>query len=321
MPAVITHHFFSDDLYENLGDLIGYDKDEHDAFALGCQGPDPLFFLIANPTLSDYAKLGGTLHAERTEELLSALRDAVDDLEPDQQSIGRAYVLGFLAHFMLDSMVHPLVFSQQYAYCDAGEPGLDRQNSGEVHAVIECEYDEVMLFTRTGLTIKAFEPQREILICSDQALAVIDQLYSQVIQEVYAQVVPKELFSNAVVTYRAVLALLHSPRGTKRRFFGFLTGKVKPAGKAYAMMHRPVEAESTPYANDDREPWENPFTQEASNASFADLYDQALKRALVWLPRYSQGLVDDLSMHSMTRMLNFSGEPTFAQLPEVENLQ
>ena len=47
------------------------------------------------------------------------------------------YLLGFLCHYLLDSTVHPLVYANQYALCDAGIDGLSREDGSEVHAVIE----------------------------------------------------------------------------------------------------------------------------------------------------------------------------------------
>lgn len=65
---------------------------------------------------------------------------------------GRAYALGFLGHYVLDSTMHPLVYFHEFQLCDAGEPGLSRADGNEVHAVIESEYDEMVLTVKRGET-------------------------------------------------------------------------------------------------------------------------------------------------------------------------
>ena len=59
MPALITHDFFGRDVYDRLYTFIGGSRDEADAFLLGNQGPDPLFY----PVLM--SPVNGFSHASR----------------------------------------------------------------------------------------------------------------------------------------------------------------------------------------------------------------------------------------------------------------
>ncbi|MDO4503117.1 MAG: zinc dependent phospholipase C family protein [Coriobacteriia bacterium] len=320
MPAIITHDFFAHQAYEDHSSHVGYSFDEHDAFILGSQGPDPLFYLIVNPLLKDRAKIGGALHAEKPAEVLHVMRQAAEQLDETQRPVGRAYALGFLCHYLLDRTVHPLVYAQEYALCDAGEPGLDRNNGSDVHAVIETELDEMTLFTHTGKTVAQFAPQDEILKCSDAALHAISRMYVQVADQVLGQAVPEDLFLQAVFAFRAVQAFFHSPRGIKRNTLRLLEGRVGKAAFARAMMHRPVEMEDTPFANSAREPWTNPFTDQQSTASFDDLVEAARADVALWLPRYADPAFSLEQAEALARGLNFSGEPVFAQLLSAEDL-
>ena len=82
---------------------------------------------------------------------------------PREKPLGRAYALGFLCHYALDSTVHPLVYCHEHALCDAGEPGLTRDDGSEVHGVIESELDEMVLFAKRGDTVATFNPSRRDL--------------------------------------------------------------------------------------------------------------------------------------------------------------
>ena len=52
MPAIITHDLFGEAVYEGDAYFIGIDPEQRFAFLLGNQGPDPLFYARANPSIS-----------------------------------------------------------------------------------------------------------------------------------------------------------------------------------------------------------------------------------------------------------------------------
>ena len=91
MPAIITHDFFGRDVYDALFQTIGGSRDEADAFLLGNQGPDPLFYAVADFRATAYHKLGNTMHSRKPAELLAALKDSLGVLDPEEKPLGRAY--------------------------------------------------------------------------------------------------------------------------------------------------------------------------------------------------------------------------------------
>ena len=173
MPAIITHDFFGRDVYDRLYNTIGGSRDEADAFLLGNQGPDPLFYIVISPYLHEHNRLGNTMHSKLPTELIKAFKDSLGILNSAELPVGRAYALGFLCHYTLDSTVHPFVYYHEYRLCDAGEPGLSRADGTEVHGVIESELDELVLFEKRGQTVSTFNPSAEILKASDFVLSVV----------------------------------------------------------------------------------------------------------------------------------------------------
>ena len=65
MPAIITHDLFGKDVYGKTFDTIGGSRDAAEAFLLGNQGPDPLFFVAPDPRYRRVGKLASTLHRTR----------------------------------------------------------------------------------------------------------------------------------------------------------------------------------------------------------------------------------------------------------------
>lgn len=100
------------------------------------------------------------MHHDAPSKLIAALKESLQVLEEHELPVGRAYALGFLCHYSLDRAMHPLVYCQQYAICDAGIDGLNRSQENEVHAEIEREYDEMVLFSKLGRTFAPTVPSK-----------------------------------------------------------------------------------------------------------------------------------------------------------------
>ena len=126
MPAVITHDFFAQDAFGAAQAVHAMPtRDERDAFLLGSQGPDPLFYLPPVAAMRDFQQLATTLHHETPSAHLVELRRAADGLPEDQRPVGYAYLAGYACHWLLDSMVHPFVYFWERGLCQAGVEGLD----------------------------------------------------------------------------------------------------------------------------------------------------------------------------------------------------
>ncbi|MBQ9621089.1 MAG: zinc dependent phospholipase C family protein, partial [Atopobiaceae bacterium] len=164
MPSVLTHDFFGRDVYGAVGTELGFTTtDEMDAFLLGNQGPDPLFYLVLNPLFDKSSHVGTLMHDEKPSELLLAMRTAIEGLDGDVRRICRAYAAGFLCHYLLDRTTHPFIFAQQNAICASSASGLGEELGGTVHANIEREIDEMMLYRKRSCTVAEYNPCIEVL--------------------------------------------------------------------------------------------------------------------------------------------------------------
>ena len=318
MPAIITHDTFGHEVYGKLYEFIGGSRDEAEAFLLGNQGPDPLFYGVSDPRLKSVFRLGSIMHNTKPTELIAAMRHSVEKLPEESRTVGRAYAMGFLCHYELDSTSHPFIFSKQYELCDAGEPGLTRDNGSDVHALIESELDELILTTRRSATIETFNPSKAVLKASDYALNVISAMYVQVALDVYALPIPANTFKMATKAFRRTQALLYSPSGLKHNIIGRIEMKLRPYSFYRAMSHRGGERTYTAFANLEHHAWENPYTGARSTESFVDLFERAQARAFADLPAFDSPSFDVEAARAITSDLDFSGEPTGAQIVSVE---
>ena len=305
MPAIIAHHLFGEGVYSSLRPVVGTGDAERDAFLLGNIGPDPLFCLRVLPRRVSFRLIGSVMHAERPTKLLSALhRRCV----ADEDGAVRAYALGFLCHYLLDSTAHPLVYAQQFAVCDALGAQPDSPSGGTVHAMIETELDEWLLREKRGLTVAEFSPRRETLNCASDALDEISAAVADVANDTYGLAMPRNAFAASVRLDRAAQLSIDSKREGVRRHvdYAVLTGRRYP--HVLALTHS-ADATSAPFTNEDHVLWPHPFEETAVvRASFGDLYEAALDRACELIPQFAREGFSPADFAELTDGLNFRGE-------------
>ena len=310
MPAIIAHHLFGEDVYASLAPVIGESDVQHDAFLLGNQGPDPLLCLKVLPLSVPYRTIGTIMHEQAPTALLAAMHQRFI-YAPRSRSAPtcKAYALGFLCHYLLDSTAHPLIYAQQFAIRDGGVEGLPpMRKGGEIHALIETELDEHLLAKKLGVTVKTFVPHREILGCAPDALIALSTRFSPVSKSVYDVKLPQFAFASGVNMYRAAQTALDSKRDGIRQYADY----ARLAGKAYlhvqAMTHSATLRTAPSFANDDHVAWPHPFEPgKTVSASFDELYDVAFNAALSAVPRFAQADFSLADCEALTGNVNFKG--------------
>jgi hypothetical protein len=316
MPAIMTHDFFGQDAYgPALGAVDLYTPSERDAVLLGNQGPDPLFYLTIVPPLHEFEKLGQTMHHDAPSALFLSLRRAVDGLPEDTRSVGRAFLAGFVCHYVLDRTMHPFVYFWERGICAAGVDGLDASDHSIVHAEIERDLDEMVLFSKRGQTIEEYRPFEQVLEASDSTLDVLGEVFGASKLgpfDVDGEEEPtlSRVYPLAVRSFRVVQRFFWSPGGRKMGALARVEGHVTRHRYSLvrAMSHRVRAEETSDFDNRDRRAWKNPFTHVTRNESFWDLYDSALAQVEGSIAMVFADDFDDDAAKRFTRGLNFSGE-------------
>ncbi len=139
MPAIYAHYSFGERVLSTLPPILSENiRRFKEAFALGTQGPDILFYhhpIKKNST----RKKGSDLHFFPAEGffLRQAKRLMHENLIKIENGIllphsaEASYVAGFLCHFVLDVFAHPIVYALQA--------------TGVSHGKIESEFDKFLL--------------------------------------------------------------------------------------------------------------------------------------------------------------------------------
>lgn len=306
MPAIITHHIFGEDASAILPDGILSGQEDLLAFLLGNQGPDPLWARIR--TLPKQARACHTLatrmHTDHMVEVLLSLRNSVSCLADKDRSIGRAFALGMAAHYLLDSMAHPLIYAQQEELISA-DPSLEDARD-EIHAVIESDLDSWVLWEMRRQTVLD-TPSTAALMRTDPVDRVAGAMVSQMAWEVFQLHLGADEYGRAVEDYRLFYRAIDPPKSHLLRTLSSLELIKRNYSRLRAQAHVVTTSDTCASANLDHRLWRNPATGEASTASFPDLFHDAL---YAW-PEFSKSLVlgNKNRLSAMIDGINYYGQP------------
>ena len=224
----------------------------------------------------------------------------------------RAYGLGFLCHYLLDSTVHPLVYAQQFAIAGGGVPGLHFEGPWlhrSVHATIETEIDEYVLTSRFGTNPAEYRPHERMLRCPPDALGAVSRQMAGALGQAYGLRVPAGLFATAVEMNRLGQRLLDSKSSGLRGRVDFFPRVDYAVAYVRALSHSGASRASTMFANADHIPWPHPYVPgEVMDASFDELYAATFERALAVLPRFAEPGFGLRECRALTDGVNFLGK-------------
>lgn len=300
MPAAITHQLFGESILSTLGQTgdgsaMALTRDEwtRQAFLIGNQGPDPLFFLLRDPHPVMMKMLGSTMHRHGGARFVEAFDRSIQPTIPmirqgGASGIGRAYLCGFLCHYILDRAMHPFIYSVQYRLMDSGVAGLE--NAGhEIHGQIESDLDMMMLHTMRHTDISAYRPYRDALQSDVPVLDAIDRPFREGVLAAYDMSLTSRVFKRSVGDMRLSMRVLYSPSGMKRNLVGKVERLFREHSLAQAMSQTLGVTDHCDFDNRDHAPWVNPFSGDVSTSSYLDLFGSARSEALDFLRGHLDG--------------------------------
>ena len=289
MPAILSHHIFGRSLLPKLDPDLSLTRDQRDAFLLGNQGPDPLFYATFSTRLARIKTLGARMHKEHIETYLDLWRQQIQGLDGQQQALLGAYLNGFLCHFALDSTAHPLILAFEEAIAYAGIEGLNVEDSSYIHGQLEADLDVYLLYRTCGRTIDEYFIPKQVLYSSPAALRLIDQLYLSASRDIYDLRLPDNAFSLAVRDMRRTVRISYSPGGSKRRLLGRIERTLRPHSLLQAMSHRKDGHLECWFANEQHQTWLHPQSREQQSLSYLDLFAQAQQTAAEYIELFWNG--------------------------------
>lgn len=299
MPAMITHYL----LGRRVLPLSGLPAiKRQDAFLLGNQGPDILYFFRAYPWLPGKAglPLGNALHEVQPSVLIDLIRETEEETPSEEKAIVHSYVQGFLCHYTADRMIHPFVTYWQEQLKELRPAYANDDNP--YHYYIESALDTLFLHHENGEYVTAFSLTK-VLPKKDKVLEkAIARFYHRLLEKALGQTVPERQLRRLVPDMRQSMRLMTDSTELKGKLIRFYE-RLRKKGAWYSALLRTKEVVDLDYPNLKHRLWMK-GDDNLSKQDFYELCDEVIEEAFKRLVAYENG-DDGLSL---TGEMNFAGQ-------------
>ncbi|MFW6000750.1 MAG: zinc dependent phospholipase C family protein [Halanaerobium sp.] len=217
MPDFWTHIIAGNEIKNRIKDdnLKKIINDNQKLFNLACQGPDPFFYnqfwpWIKNKEGPPQADL---IHHSSGEVIFRNLliyykyRDILDENEipaSEKKEKLLVYLLGFAAHFAVDSVCHPFV--------------IENCGSESNHKLFEMKLDKYMVETKFNKNVIKLDPLKYIDI--KEGIEEIVEFYIFLYPKLSQEKISDELIKNAYKDFKTFLKIFYDPK--KLKYFLFV---------------------------------------------------------------------------------------------------
>lgn len=299
MPAMITHYL----LGRRMIPLSGVPPiRRQDAFLLGTQGPDILYFFRAYPWQRGAAGLsvGNALHEVCPSQLFATIRFILFEATADEKKILESYVLGFLCHYAADRRLHPFVcyFQEEMR---ALEPTF-AQTGNPYHYRIESALDAHLLRHDRGEYVTAFA-LADVVPKRDKVLeAAVAKFYHRLIKETLGNDIPERQLHRLVGDMRLSMRLMTDRTELKGKAIRFWE-RLNKSGAVLSPLLRTKEIENYDYTNEEHRPWIK-HDDVVSRQDFFEICDEVVEDAARLMNDFMQGVGGE----DLTGEIDFAGK-------------
>lgn len=251
MPGFVTHYVFGVNAYKKLSnpDIKRIIKARHNVFSLGLQGPD-IFFYFMPSSLGFKPNIANIMHKKRTGEFFRSLIDGVSifDRKKDYE-IAYTYIQGFMGHYLLDTNLHPYVYSRVGT-------SVSKQTLG-IHFGLETDIDREVLMHYKGMKQNDFS-HLSVISLSKHEKNIIARLLNSAILKTYGITITPTVIKASMVSFGIESLLLTDPNMRKHRFVSFIENHTLGYGLVSPLLINECRHSEDP-CNESHSEWINPW--------------------------------------------------------------
>ncbi|WP_027725957.1 zinc dependent phospholipase C family protein [Tuberibacillus calidus] len=263
MPNIWTHIDFAEEAIRGLGWQPENDL-EWAYLRLGAQGPDPFFYYRFWPWIKEKpaVEVGKRIHDEACGPFLQDLIRTVK--EQPENSILKAYVIGFVTHHILDRNAHPYI-------------NYRSGNEGRKHQELEFAIDTIWMEERRGVITWKTPVYKQIDVGSRLHPSVAEAMETIIAKHFpkLSKKIPPGYVNEAYRDMEKAQKVLFKFAGRKSRWL---------APEISALVYKPVDP-NIDYLNRKKSEWLDPTDCTLKyRKSFDDLFADAINEANAILP-------------------------------------
>ncbi|MDR1542164.1 MAG: zinc dependent phospholipase C family protein [Clostridiales bacterium] len=286
MPAVITHYLMGQAALKKMNDpwLKTLISKNMDAFSIGAQGPDILFFALGDKELN---LTGNAMHESGISSFYSAAIAAAKSAVEESKDIIISYMCGFLCHYALDTCTHPYIYFKT-GFTD--DKGSLKDMEKKRHRFLETTIDCLLCEKLGGMSPYKMNISKKILVAG-KGRKVISQFLSQTIQAAYGLEKEPADYAKAMKDMAFIYRLFRDKSGRRRALASFAGKLFRDSGATAALIHYSDVKESVDYLNMDHNLWCFPWDEDIElNLSFMDLYNRAVDDAQIYVNSFAKAV-------------------------------
>lgn len=284
MPDMLAHYDVAETARARLapGPLADLLAEAPDAYAVGAQGPDFLFYAQLWPDGHGRNDLANLLHRQRIDDLLAKMLDLAAAAPATARSTLYAYACGYASHVCMDACAHPWVLYWT-GDISAGVRTPDEALAMRRHGVLEASLDVALA---SGHRPSGFRWPRSVRLLSmlPSRRRAVSAQWEPALRDVYGVEFGAGDVSSALLTMAAVYGLMtdrRSPLSLVLRAGGV---RLDPDGIARTQVYpaRPHPAAMALLSS--RREWRSPWRpDEVRRESFSEICDRAAGETLACL--------------------------------------
>lgn len=197
MGGFATHAIFGREILEKIPDeeMRTVIKRHPGVFGIGCQGPDLFLYNIPMLLSNEEKNLGNRMQREGSSRYFAWLLQTIWEAESlEFKEVGISYLYGALAHYTLDSMIHPYVYAR-IGY-DASVRYAKKATSGQHHR-LESAIDAKMIAVKEDKLPSEYSAG-ESLVITRREKKFLAKLLSETVSKSYRIGLRKENVTAAI---------------------------------------------------------------------------------------------------------------------------
>lgn len=280
MPGIFTHFLCGDVVLRQLNDTPAAKllEKHRQAFNLGTQGPDILFYHGAWPWAKDEGmnKIGDQLHEHGSGIFFRQALHYIDNFEGEKRDILTAYLCGFTCHYCLDLHAHPYIFYST-GFVRPGE--AETKKYEYYHREFETTLDVLMLKRQQDIAPADFHAADLIAVSAGEADS-ISKMYETVLPVSLGIEIDARQLSKAISDMVGITRVLHDRTGLKKKLLAAVEKRLGKYPLLSSMIHPLSVTDDLDYLNLKHGEWCLPWDDSTCfNTSLIDMFDAAVAEA------------------------------------------
>ena len=184
MPDMFAHYTVAEAARQSLpdGPLARLLAAEHDAYKVGAQGPDFLFYSGVWPWQAGRNDLARLLHRHEMSEVCRSMLGHADGLPEAERAIAFSFACGYAAHLCLDAGAHPWVLYWT-GDISGDAPAGTRARSLRSHGLLEGSID--VMLRREQSSAHDWLRRQGLLRMSGAQTAIVAEMFEHVFADVH----------------------------------------------------------------------------------------------------------------------------------------